>query len=87
MGEGIVKEFRMDTYTLLYLKWIPNKDLTVQYMELCSLLCGQLDGRGVSGRGDRRGEWIHVYIWLSPLAVHLKLLQHCLLTGYTPIQN
>ena len=22
-------------------------------------------------------EWIHVYIWLSPFAVHLKLLQHC----------
>ena len=23
------------------------------------------------------GEWIHVYVWLSPLAVHLKLSQHC----------
>ena len=31
------------------------------------------------------GEWIHVYIWLSPSAVHLKLSQQ--LTGYTPIQN
>ena len=28
------------------------------------------------------GEWIHVYVWLSLLAVHLKLLQHCLLIGY-----
>ena len=27
-------------------------------------------GRGVSG------EWIHVYIWLSLLAVHLKLSEH-----------
>ena len=26
-GEGIVKEFGMDMYTLLYLKWITNKDL------------------------------------------------------------
>ena len=26
-GEGIVKEFGMDLYTLLYLKWITNKDL------------------------------------------------------------
>ena len=34
-----------------------------------------------------RGEWIHVYIWLSPFAVHLKLSQHCLLIGYSPIQN
>ena len=23
------------------------------------------------------GEWIYVYIWLNPLAVHLKLAQHC----------
>ena len=23
------------------------------------------------------GEWIHVYVWLSPFAVHLKLSQHC----------
>ena len=27
MGEGIVKEFGMDMYTLLYLKWIINKGL------------------------------------------------------------
>ena len=26
-GVGIVREFGMDTYTLLYLKWITNKDL------------------------------------------------------------
>ena len=26
-GEGIVREFDMDMYTLLYLKWIINKDL------------------------------------------------------------
>ena len=32
----------MDMYTLLYLKWIANKD--------CSMLCGSLDGRGVWGR-------------------------------------
>ena len=23
------------------------------------------------------GEWIHVCVWLSPFAVHLKLSQHC----------
>ena len=23
------------------------------------------------------GEWIHVYVCLSPSAVHLKLSQHC----------
>ena len=26
-GEGIVREFEIDTNTLLYLKWITNKDL------------------------------------------------------------
>ena len=27
MGEQIVREFGMDRYTLLYLRWITNKDL------------------------------------------------------------
>ena len=26
-GEGIVRELGIDMYTLLYLKWITNKDL------------------------------------------------------------
>ena len=26
-GEGVVREFGMDMYTLLYLKWISNKDV------------------------------------------------------------
>ena len=33
------------------------------------------------------GEWIHVYVWLSPFAFHLKPSQHCLLIGYTPTQK
>ena len=31
----------------------------------------QCYGRGVWA------EWIRVYVWLSPFAVHLKLSQHC----------
>ena len=27
--------------------------------------------------GELGGEWIHVYVWLSPFAVHLKLSQCC----------
>ena len=38
-------------------------------------------------RGEFRREGIHLYLWLSPFAVHLKLSQHCLLTGYTPEKN
>ena len=61
----------MDMYTRLYLKWITNKDL--------------LDSTGSSAQcyvttwmgGESGGEWIHVYLWLSPFAVHLKLSQYC----------
>ena len=27
--------------------------------------------------GGFGGEWIHVYVWLSHFAIHLKLSQHC----------
>ena len=36
-GEGIVREFGIDKYTLLYLKWITNKDL--QYSTGNSVQC------------------------------------------------
>ena len=40
-----------------------------------------------AGMGEEsRGEWIHVYVWLNPFVLHLKL-SHRLLTGYTPMQN
>ena len=37
--------------------------------------------------GEFGGEWVHVYVWLGSFAVHLKLSQHCMLVGYTPVQN
>ena len=37
--------------------------------------------------GDFGGQSIHVYIRLSPFADNLKLLQHCLLMGHSPIQS
>ena len=40
---------------------------TVQHMELCSILCGSLEGR------ESGGEWIHVYICMSSFTGHLKL--------------
>ena len=27
--------------------------------------------------GEFGGEWIHVYVWLSPFSFHLKLSQLC----------
>ena len=70
-GEGIVREFGMDMYILLYLKWITNRDLL--YGTWNSAECYVAAWMG----GEISGERIHVYIWLSPFAVHLKLSQHC----------
>ena len=39
----------------------------VVYVEIYSVLWGGLDGRVVWG------EWIHVYVWLIPFAIHPKL--------------
>ena len=61
----------MDMYTLLYLKWITNKDLL--YSTGNSPRCYVAAWIG----GGFGGDWIHVYLWWSPSAVHLKLPQHC----------
>ena len=68
-------------YTLLYLKWITNKDLL--YSRWNSAQCYVAAWMG----GEFGGEWIHVYVWLRHFITHLNLLQHCLLISYTPIQN
>ena len=73
MGEGIVRESGMDMDTLLYLTWRTSKDLldstgnSAQYHAAACL-------GGEFGVG---GEWIRVYVWLSPFAVCLKPSQHC----------
>ena len=73
-GEGcrevIIKEFGMERYTLLYLKWITNNVL--QYSTGNSAQCYV-----AAWMGEKFGEQIHVYVWLSPFAVHLKLLIGC----------
>ena len=56
---------------LLYLKWIINKDV------LCSTR-NSVQWYVVAWMGgETGGEWIHVNVWLSPFAVHLRLSQHC----------
>ena len=83
--EGIVREF-----TLLYLKWMTNKGLHrvhtyiqtyVPHMELCSMLCGSLDGKGVY---RRRGPCI---CKAESLCCSSETVTTCLLIGYTPGQN
>ena len=81
-GERIVREFGMDMYTLLYFKWITNKDLL--YNTWNSAQCYVAAWMG----GELEGEWIHVYVWLSHIAGHLKLSQHCQLdTSQYKIKN
>ena len=69
--EGIIRDFGKVMYTLLYLKWITNKDLL--YSTWNSAQC-YVPAWMVTGFG---GEWIHVYVLLSPFTVDLKLPQHC----------
>ena len=71
MGGVIVMEFGMNSYTLLYLKWITNNILL--YSTGNSVQCYVAAWMG----GEFGGEWIHVYVWLNPFTVHLKLSQHC----------
>ena len=61
----------MDRYTLLYLKWRTSKDLRYSIGKSAQWYVAAWLG------GKFRGECIHVYVWLSPFAVHLKLSQHC----------
>ena len=70
-GKGIVRELGMGRYTLLYLKWITNKDLLYSTWNSAQYHVAAWT-RGVFG-----GEWIHAYVWLCPFAIHLKLSQHC----------
>jgi len=66
-GERIDREFQMGMYTLLYLKWITNRDLPYS----TGNLCGILDGRGVWGRMDT------CMFMAESLCHHLKLSQYC----------
>ena len=68
--EGIVREFGMNMYMLLYLRWLTNKDL---------LYSGRASARYYMAAwmgGEFGREWIHVHVWLSPFVVHLRLSQH-----------
>ena len=86
-GDGIVREFGMDMCTLVYLKWITNKDPLVYLKWITHKEHRNSAQYNVAAwmEGSFGGEWIHVYVWLSLFAVHLKLSQHCFFTGYTPI--
>ena len=58
-------------YTLLYLKWITNKDLLYSTGNSAQYYVASWMG------GEFGGEWKHICVWLSLFFVHLKLLQRC----------
>ena len=60
----------MGMYTLLYLKWITNKDLL--YSTWNSAQCYETAWIGE----EFGGEWIPVYVWLSPFPL-LFTLNNC----------
>ena len=70
-GKWIVRDFGVDMYTLLYLKRITSKDPLHNTWN--SAQCFVVAWMG----GEFGREWIHVYVWLSPFAVHIKLSQYC----------
>ena len=60
----------MDMYALLYLKLVTSKDLRYSTWDLAHCYVAAWMG------GELRGEWIHVYAWLSPFTA-LLIPQHC----------
>ena len=67
-------------YTLLYLKWITNKDLLYSHGTLLNVMLQP------GWEGSLREN--HICICMTePFAVHLKLSKHCLLLSYTTKQN
>ena len=68
-GKGTVREHCLKT--LLYLKWLTNKDLLRSTWNSAQCYVPEWIEEGFEG------EWIDVYIWLTPFAVHMKLPEHC----------
>ena len=79
--EGVVREFGMRKYTLLYLIWITNKDLLDITWNSVQCCVATWIGEEFGGRMDAcicMGEFFHG----SP-----ETITTCLLIGYTPVQN
>ena len=77
-GRGIIWEFGMDMYTLLYLKWITNKELLFGTWNSAQCYV-------VPWMGEESGEIGDMYNRrLSPLRCSSETIT-TLLTGYTPI--
>ena len=79
-GEGIVRKFGMDTYTLLYLKWITNKDLLYSTGNSAQCYVAVWMGGEFSGR-------MNMCICLAESLCCERKIVMALSVGYTPIYN
>ena len=69
MGERDLREFGVSMYllTLLYLKWVTNKDLLYSTGNFAQCYAAAWMG------GEFGGEWIHVYVCAKSLPSCLTL--------------
>ena len=58
MGEGTVRKLEMDIYTLVFLKWIINKDLLYSTGDSVQCYVAAWIGR------ESGGEWMHVCVYI-----------------------
>ena len=56
LGEEVVRELGMDMYTLLYLKWVNNRDLLYSTWDSAQCFVASWMGE------ESGGEWIHVCV-------------------------
>jgi len=68
---GSDRNFEKITYTLLHVKLMTDKHLLYSTWDSAQCYVPALM------EGEFGGEWVHMYAWLSPSAVRLKLPQLC----------
>ena len=71
-GEEIVKEFGSFRDTLIYSKWITNKDLLYSTWNSTQSHMTAWMGEGFGG------QWVHVYVCLSPCVCVFSVASNCL---------
>ena len=81
VGEGIVRELGKVMYTLLYLKWITNKDLFYSTGNSAQRYVAAWTG------GRFGGEWIHVYTCVAEALWRSPETTSTLFIGYTQYIN
>ena len=79
--EGIFREFGINMYTLLYLKWITNKDLLYRTWNFAQCYVAVWLG------GEVGGEWTHIYVCMAESLCCSHETITTLFFSYTPIQN